>query len=85
MISVHFVPGLRTYLCEVPKRFKGPTKAYRCHEHVNYSVVRKIGSQNQFMKNTLYQSVPAPNKAHRTFDFYTTEWVPELEIVERPN
>ena len=62
MISVHFVLGLRTYLCEVPKRIKGPTKAYRRHEHLNYSVVRKIGSQNQFMKHALYRSVPAPKK-----------------------
>ena len=31
----HFVPGLLTYLSEVPKWFKGPTKAYRRHEHLN--------------------------------------------------
>ena len=35
MVSAHFVPGLRTYLSEVPKRFEGPTKAYQRHKHLN--------------------------------------------------
>jgi len=37
MISAHFVPGMRTYLSEVPNRFKGPTKAHRRHEHLDLS------------------------------------------------
>jgi hypothetical protein len=36
MISSHFVPGLRTDLSEVPKRFECPTKDYSRHEHLNY-------------------------------------------------
>jgi len=35
MKSAHFVPGLRTYLSEVPKRFEGPPKADQRHEHLN--------------------------------------------------
>jgi len=34
-ISAHFVPGLPTYLSEVPTRLEGPMKAYPRHAHLD--------------------------------------------------
>jgi len=40
-IHRHESQGLRTYLNEVPTRFKGPTKAYRRHEHLRVEFLLK--------------------------------------------
>ena len=40
-IHRHESQGLRTYLIEVQTQFKGPTKAYRRHEHLKVEFLLK--------------------------------------------